>query len=73
MISSDFLIATILISIIIQGVYTSSREGMILSEPRIMFLNFLDKKFSPKIAEFISKPIISCQYCMASLKSLNLL
>ena len=72
MINTDFLITVIIISLIIQGIYTASREGMILSEPRIMFLNLLDKYFKPKTAEFIAKPIISCQYCMSSVWTLIL-
>jgi len=60
------------ISLVILGIFISSREGYALYKSRITFLKLLDRLFPPKIAEKIARPITECIYCMSSFWSIML-
>jgi hypothetical protein len=66
------MITALHISLCILAVYSSTREGMILSRPRAAMHSFMDRIFGVVWSEWLSKPLFDCFVCMASFWTLVL-
>ena len=60
------------ISLIILGVYLSTRDDMIFGKLRAWLQTKMDKVFGVKVSDWLQKPLFECCYCMASVWTLVL-
>jgi len=62
----EFLLATVIISLISTGFHIATRDDFVLAVPRAKVQSFMDRIFGKKLSFQLQKPIFECSICMSS-------